>query len=323
MAGRHALLITVDLLSVFLFSGIVFGWAAFESMLLAEGKFYSSLCAPGTPSPCEEQQLALNRAFTFASTAVSVVALPAGWFVDTYGPLAGTAIAGTLEVIGLLGIAICERVGSAEVDVFLWSLVTVAVGGSLCMFCGYTMPFLFPERATLLISATSCLFDASCIVFPALKVLYDGGVSFEALLCGYVGLAATTFAALAGAWWLCQADLDASRATVDAPGEAGGADEREQKDCERHVALSTQPSSCWPHALRHGQPKGHVCVCHTTFCIVRAVRCSPLSTSQKSSSPASSVLCRYLESSDQSRCSIRPLWPRHLAVVAKSPTLYR
>ena len=37
-----------------------------------------------------------------------------------------------------------------EVDVFLWSLVTIAVAGSLCMFCSYAMPFLFPARATLL-----------------------------------------------------------------------------------------------------------------------------------------------------------------------------
>ena len=86
-------------------SGIVFGWASFESMLLSEGKFYSALCPPNAPVPCEEQQLALHRAFTLASTAVSVIALPAGWYVDSYGPVAGSIVAGSLEVFGLIGIA--------------------------------------------------------------------------------------------------------------------------------------------------------------------------------------------------------------------------
>ena len=154
---RHALLITFSLLAVFLFSGIVFGWASFESILLSEAVFYSSLCKDDEPRPCDEQALALHRAFTLASTAISIVALPAGWYVDTYGPMAGSIFAGVLEVLGLVGMAVCERIGSVEFDVFLWSLVTIAIGGSFAMFCGYAMPFLFPRRATLLISAASCL----------------------------------------------------------------------------------------------------------------------------------------------------------------------
>ena len=92
-APRHAFLVALSLLSVFLFSGVVFGWAAFESILLSEHQFYSAYCADAAATPCEEQQIAFNRAFTVASTAVSIVALPAGWFVDTYGPMVGLAVA--------------------------------------------------------------------------------------------------------------------------------------------------------------------------------------------------------------------------------------
>ena len=209
-ALRHVCLVTLSLLSIFLFSGVVFGWAAFESILLSEQRFYSELCS----TPCEEQQLALNRAFTLASTAVSIVALPAGWFVDTYGPVVGLALAGVLELVGLMGIAVCELIGSVHFDVFLFSLVTVAIAGSLCMFCGYAMPFLFPGRATLLMSATSCLFDASCIVFPAIKALYDSGVHFGALMWAYVAVALVVFPLLIGAWRLCGDELRALRATA-------------------------------------------------------------------------------------------------------------
>ena len=216
---RHVALITLSLLCVFLFSGIVFGWASFESMLLSEGKFYSALCPPNAPVPCEEQQLALHRAFTLASTAVSVIALPAGWYVDSYGPVAGSIVAGSLEVLGLIGIAVCERIGSVEVDVFLVSLIIIAVAGSITMFAGYSMPFLFPARATLLISATSCLFDASCIVFPALHALYDLGIGFEALIWGYALIAAISFSLLVGAWIQCKPDLEASQTAAIADEE--------------------------------------------------------------------------------------------------------
>ncbi|KAL1503653.1 hypothetical protein AB1Y20_012126 [Prymnesium parvum] len=218
---RHALLISLSLSSVFLFSGIIFGWAAFESLLVREGRFYTTLCAPDDPQPCEAQREALHRAFTISSTAVSVVALPAGWLVDCRGPLVGTAISGVLVLLGLAGVALSDSFGSAERDLFAASLVILSIGGAMAMFCAYAMPFLFPKRGTLLISATSCLFDASCAIFPALHVLYDLGVSFQALLWGLASVALANFSLLCGAWWLCRAELAASRknSLFDAPAE--------------------------------------------------------------------------------------------------------
>ena len=90
-------LVIFDLACVFLYSGIIFGWAPLHQMLVKEG-FYAELCE-GEEVPCAAMENKLNSAFTLASSAVSVIALPAGWFVDTFGPMAGIMIAGVLQVI--------------------------------------------------------------------------------------------------------------------------------------------------------------------------------------------------------------------------------
>jgi len=136
----------------------------------------------------------LNRAFTWATTAVSVAALPGGAFVDACGPMLGVTVAGALNVSGLIGIALCKEYGSVKFDLFLVSFVIVAIGGSLTMFCGYSLPFLFPRRATLLM------------------VLYDSGTRFEALWWMYAGVCAVNFLLLIVAWSLNRQQLLMSRA---------------------------------------------------------------------------------------------------------------
>eukprot|EP00965_Chrysotila_dentata_P108310 3577508-Pleurochrysis_carterae.AAC.1 len=51
---RHALLVVFNLTSVFLFSGIIYGWAPLNSILISED-FYRHLCKPGDEVPCQEQ----------------------------------------------------------------------------------------------------------------------------------------------------------------------------------------------------------------------------------------------------------------------------
>ena len=97
MRLSKAVLVASDLLSIFFFSGIIFGWASLNAILIDQG-FYRSLCTESEPTPCQAQANALNQAFTIASTVVSAVAIPAGYVVDRYGPLVGTLLAGVLEV---------------------------------------------------------------------------------------------------------------------------------------------------------------------------------------------------------------------------------
>ncbi|CAJ1359413.1 unnamed protein product, partial [Effrenium voratum] len=180
MAGReraHKFMVVMSLTTVFLFSGTVFGWGAFSSMLQQEG-YFDFLCEKPDPNhPCEAQLQALNNAFTMASTFVSLTAFVNGWLVDTLGPTKVTMIAGFMSTLGLLGIALTRELpwtraeaSGGGFDTFLWSTVLVAVGGSMTMFIGYQAPFLVPSHFTLLIEVNSCLFDAGTIIFPILKV---------------------------------------------------------------------------------------------------------------------------------------------------------
>ena len=206
------LLLVLDLASVFLSSGIVFGWAPFNAILIEEG-FYASLCTDSAqPPPCEAQANALNLAFTIGSTAVSFVAVPAGMLVDSFGPAVGTLVAGIIEISGLIGIALCEPVWRATgFDLFLVSVVLIAIGGSLTMFNAYSTPFLFKRRMNVVVELTACLFDGSCIIFTFFKLAYEAGVPFNMLWWGFVGLAAAVYSLLLLAWVLNAKQLQASR----------------------------------------------------------------------------------------------------------------
>ena len=224
MSYASGMLIGVDLLSMLLFSGIIFGWAPLNAMLIEEG-FYAERC----PTPgvlCDAQKAALNQAFTYAASAVSVSALPAGWLLDACGPLVGSILAGVLCVTGLAGIAISVQVAAAAAvteAILEAALVCVAVGGYLTMCSGFSMPFLFPQQATLFMTLTNCLFDASCIIFSGAQLLYaHAGVSFFALFTAYSVLAAVIYTLLFVAWALNRDKLKATRSPqpVDEPGEA-------------------------------------------------------------------------------------------------------
>ncbi|CAL1149436.1 unnamed protein product, partial [Cladocopium goreaui] len=246
----HSFLVIMSLSTVFLFSGTVFGWGAFSSMLLQEG-YYDYLCVtPDKDHPCEKQLQALNNAFTLATTfvpwrsRVSLTAFVNGWLVDTLGPTKVTIISGGLEIgvmncLGLMGIALTKALpwshheaAEGGFDLFLWSLLLVAVGGSMTMcperfkdrplgFIGYQAPFLIPSHFTLLIEAwqipevNSCLFDAGTIIFPVLKLLYDVGVPFS-------------FSLLTVAWALNGRELDGIRQAAGGA-EANGNDGNAQR----------------------------------------------------------------------------------------------
>jgi len=224
--GSHAFLVAMSLITVFIFSGTVFGWGAFSAMLLKEGYYDFKCPTPDPQAPCDEQLQALNNAFTVASTFVSLAAFANGWLVDTFGPTKSTILAGILSVVGYLGIAL-TRAGTytrdlashGGFDVFLWSTSLVALGGSLTMFIGYQAPFIVPSHFTLLIEINSCLFDAGTIIFPLLKVLYDLGVPFPLFFWSYTALAGVCFLLFAVAWAMNEEELNTLRA---AQGGGGG-----------------------------------------------------------------------------------------------------
>jgi len=201
--GSHQFVAAMSMGTVFLFSGTVFGWGAMLSMLEQEN-FFSNLCAgSGEELPCKAQVAALNNAFTIASTAVSLVAFAAGWLVDNAGPTKSVIVAGILNFIGYVGIAL----SMSNEALFTPALTLAAVGGSLTMFIGYQVPFLIPSKFALLIAINSCLFDAGALNFPILKVLYGAGLGFSTLFWLYAVVAMIMFPLFAMAWSQNEAEM--------------------------------------------------------------------------------------------------------------------
>jgi len=174
--------------------------------MIREG-YYGHLCDDQEVRlACDAQVVAFNEVYTVVSTLYVCLALPAGIFLDKFGPAAGACVAAVCQVIGLVGVALSPGLNrSSHVDVLLISLVFMAVGGSFGIVCGYAVPFLMPERRTLAFTVTSCLFDASTIVFPILQVLHDWGVPFSILFWTYAAAAVLTFATLVVLWGQCAA----------------------------------------------------------------------------------------------------------------------
>eukprot|EP00931_Biecheleriopsis_adriatica_P039257 TRINITY_DN2244_c0_g1_i5.p1 TRINITY_DN2244_c0_g1~~TRINITY_DN2244_c0_g1_i5.p1 ORF type:complete len:471 (+),score=95.14 TRINITY_DN2244_c0_g1_i5:77-1489(+) len=224
--GSHAFVVAMSLSTVFLFSGTVFGWGAMLSMLEQEN-FFSDLCQEVVPGkPCDAQVAALNNAFTIASTAVSLVAFGAGWLVDNAGPTKSVVVAGVLNLIGYIGVALSKE----NEGMFTPALTAAAVGGSLTMFIGYQVPFLIPSKFALLIAINSCLFDAGTLNFPILKVLYGAGLGFTTLFWLYAVVAMIMFPLFAVAWGMNEAEMKQIMA-------AGGGDD----DAAPTDALTSKP----------------------------------------------------------------------------------
>lgn len=211
MEPRKAFLLVFNFISVLLFSGIIFGWTALKEILVNE-RFYSYLCEE---APCDAQSVALAHAFTYASAASSICALPGGWLLDAAGPVVTILVGGTLNVLGLLGVALCEKIWQTyRFDVIPFLMVAIAVAGSLIRFCGYACAFLFPGRSSLLLALASVLFDGSCMVFPVLKLFYDAGISFSGLFWAYTLISLVVFILLPIAWKLNSAEMAEVRAAV-------------------------------------------------------------------------------------------------------------
>lgn len=222
MLPRHKLfLLSLNFLSLLLFSGTVFGWTALSEILVTEN-FYDWLCDDGPP--CDAQKAALNEAFTLASTAYGLSSLPGGLLLDAAGPLVTIIVGGAVGVLSITGIACLKwTFHTLHVDLFPPFLVGVAIGGSLIRFCGYSVGFLFPAKSALLIAMASVLFDGSCLVFPVLQLLYKAGVGYQALFVGYAVLGLILFVLLPIAWQMNMAEMRRIRSEAKARQSTGGA----------------------------------------------------------------------------------------------------
>lgn len=195
------------LVCVFMFSGIIFGWAPFKLILQAEGQ-YAGLC--GNDAPCVAQTVRFNRIFTAAQFFLSFASLPVGAFLDYASKTTHYVVAACCEIAGLVLLATADYSDpNLTVDDLSWcdALVVgytlLALGGGMAMMGSFPASFLLPQYQGGILAAVSCLFDASSVVFAVFAPLnhaYPTTLSRRNLFAAYAVLAAVVFGVLASCW---------------------------------------------------------------------------------------------------------------------------
>ncbi|XP_038134144.1 large neutral amino acids transporter small subunit 3-like [Cyprinodon tularosa] len=165
-----------------LFSAVLLGWASLLIMLKNEG-FYSHLClANETSGPnrtmvlgsrrpsCVEQDEMLNLGFTIGSFFLSAATLPLGVLMDRFGP----------RPIRLIGsscfAASCAMIAAAAYDpevlsVLIFFAVSFNGFGGICLtFTSLTMPNMFGNIRSTILSLMIGSYASSAVTFPGIKV---------------------------------------------------------------------------------------------------------------------------------------------------------
>lgn len=171
-------LITIQILCTTLFSGILFGWAPFQLIMIEEGlyscsdeKTSSTSSKSDDSENCISQQSNLNLLFTIATSTFMISSLFIGFFVDYYGPTLTIILNGIVVSLSLflIGIAPVEDEG-----LFVLIALLLGLGGSLTLTGSFPIGFVVdPAHMPIIISAINCFFDASAVIFLFCYLIYS------------------------------------------------------------------------------------------------------------------------------------------------------
>lgn len=185
-----------------LFSAVLLGWASLLIMLKNEG-FYSHLCIKNETNwsssdgdlwpSCVEQEELLNLGFTIGSFLLSAATLPLGILMDRFGPR-------PLRLIGSSCFAAsCAMIATAAYNPEVLSvLIFLAVSfngfGGICLtFTSLTLPNMFGNIRSTILSLMIGSYASSAVTFPGVKLVYDVGVSFRVIMWVWSGMACLVF----------------------------------------------------------------------------------------------------------------------------------
>ncbi|KAM8923915.1 large neutral amino acids transporter small subunit 3 [Pelodytes ibericus] len=195
------------------FSAVLFGWGSLLIMLQEEG-FYSHLCAednsthnaplsPSTkdinassPEPwltCTAQEEMLNLGFTIGSFLLSATTLPLGILMDRYGPRPLRLIGSFFFALSCALIALSGYDPSVLAPLIFLALSLNGFGGICLTFTSLTLPNMFGSLRSTMMSLMIGSYASSAITFPALKLIYEAGVSFVGIMLGWSALACLIF----------------------------------------------------------------------------------------------------------------------------------
>uniref|UniRef100_A0A3Q0REJ5 Solute carrier family 43 member 1a n=1 Tax=Amphilophus citrinellus TaxID=61819 RepID=A0A3Q0REJ5_AMPCI len=172
-------------------SAVLLGWGSLLIMLKKEG-FYSHLCSEEWLS-CVDQEEMLNLGFTIGSFLLSATTLPLGILMDKYGPrpirLMGSSCFG-LSCVMMAVSAYKPRVLS---ELIFLALSLNGFGGICLTFTSITLPNMFGALSSTIMSLMIGSYASSAVTFPGVKLIYDVGVSFTAIMWTWAGLAGFVF----------------------------------------------------------------------------------------------------------------------------------
>jgi hypothetical protein len=197
--------------SCLLFTGIVFGFANLRLVLERDGQFQelcnkttivSNITANTTAEDldlgvCKAQDNRFNLMYTIATCTVAMMGLPAGMFIDRFGPTKSALLSLTLVVASLFGIG---HLRSTEALIPCFAVLGAA--GFLTFLGSFPISFLVgPAMQPLLLTVVNCAFDASSAVFLIFDQIHrTGNISRKQLFDGYAVLAAVVLGTVALLW---------------------------------------------------------------------------------------------------------------------------
>ncbi|EMC94039.1 hypothetical protein BAUCODRAFT_36510 [Baudoinia panamericana UAMH 10762] len=196
---RRVAQVVFTVLTCWLASGIVFGFAALKPVLIGEG-VYREFCTADELADhvevCVEQDLRLNFFFAVASTTCNVSALPVGTILDRYGPRVCAVIGSIALAIGsiLMGYAFAIP----EFDGYIVGNIFLALGGTFIFVPSFSIANAFPKFSGTIVATVTGAFDASAAVFLFYRLAYEssnGTFKPEKFFFGYLAVPIIIFVA--------------------------------------------------------------------------------------------------------------------------------
>ncbi|KXS94091.1 hypothetical protein AC578_10523 [Pseudocercospora eumusae] len=166
--------VIITVVSCWLASGIVFGFAALKPILVDQG-VYRELCSTEELElgleVCYEQDLRLNLFFAIASTTANFSALPVGTVLDKYGPRVANIIGSIALAAGSLLMATAFMI--PKFDGYVAGNILLSLGGTFIFVPSFQIANAFPKYAGTIVAIVTGAFDASAAVFLFFRLAYE------------------------------------------------------------------------------------------------------------------------------------------------------
>jgi hypothetical protein len=163
-------------------TGIVYGWPALLPILEREG-MYVELCN-GTET-CADRNTRFNAVYTSGITANICSYLLFGIILDKVGPLKTAIIGASMSGCGILLLGFATEY---KFEGLIAAYILMGSGGVAVHLSSFHLGNMFPAWRSVVINLFSGIFNASCINFVFVLLIYQNGTSFFTLMLIYGSL---------------------------------------------------------------------------------------------------------------------------------------